>query len=995
MKKTICIFLTFLLLIGLFSTFSVLAKEEDTVSQDGIELTITTKKLKEGKEAKAIVEIKNTNLYDVNNLKLNISVPKGLSVKSGEAETNGIKIASHDTYTQEIILSTSNASRTTILIIIVISSGVILLAAAITTIVIVARKKKKKSFKNMSTYVCLLLCVSLLFSYLPLCSSAESNDLNLSVSEKVKIKDKSYTITATITKDDSTTAFTQDLSIFFDFYADKTDIHVGDNEQVTFLAIIDQQTFPQGKPVYLYSGDNNYGEMHDDGLNGDVIANDGTYTFCTSLCQDEQHIDNFYASSDGKCSREFSISFYDDLTYEQLSAGDKILDELTTLTNNKYATGDTNADFELAKQTLAEVKNILDQKKQSGEITSYYENDDGIVFITNTGLEYTFLYECLLHDESLQQPSGGNSSVAEMSRMSAPNGSSGMTATILETWNSSICILKPFNWQHPNDNLDNSSNLITQTGLPYELGAKYENSNVTVEVLKNLQPYHIILIDSHGGKNLICTGETPTNQTMEQYSRDRQAHRIGVCGVSGAENEQFYYVTQDFFSTYYTRGELDDAFIYLGTCHGADSPELSNALQYAGAKTVMAYTNSVYTNYCEQMCETLISKMCMQTSGQYNTVSDALSLAKSELGATDESDNWLTRIIQYLSGRNAAELQLLGDANFTLSTFSGKLTGKVCSAQDQTHTLNNAMIKVYQNETLKAVQYTDANGQFNMILPAGYYQIKVYSPGYMEFKANINVEGNSKLYIETLLMIGNSTGTNGTASGRIINTLMGTGESGVVLNVYPDWNNDTSTEQPIATSTSDSSGNYSLDLPLGNYTVVMSKSGFIDSFFNIVVYDANSPNQDGMITPEIAGNQFLITLTWGEYPDDLDSHVVGTLSNGSTFHVYYHHTDEYDEGINVCNLDYDDTDSYGPEHTTIIGTTEKPYYFYVHRYAGSGSIATSGAKVTVQQGNRIIAQFNAPVDKGNSDYWNVFAITSNGLEVRNTITSSAETGYAS
>lgn len=92
--------------------------------------------------------------------------------------------------------------------------------------------------------------------------------------------------------------------------------------------------------------------------------------------------------------------------------------------------------------------------------------------------------------------------------------------------------------------------------------------------------------------------------------------------------------------------------------------------------------------------------------------------------------------------------------------------------------------------------------------------------------------------------------------------------------------------------------------------------------------------------------------------------------------------------------DKDLTEMYGPEHVTLKANSENPYYYYIYRYAGSGTVASSGAKVTIHQGNTIVAEFNVPTDLGDGDYWNVFAIKNGQLIVRNTMTSSAETTYA-
>lgn len=111
-----------------------------------------------------------------------------------------------------------------------------------------------------------------------------------------------------------------------------------------------------------------------------------------------------------------------------------------------------------------------------------------------------------------------------------------------------------------------------------------------------------------------------------------------------------------------------------------------------------------------------------------------------------------------------------------------------------------------------------------------------------------------------------------------------------------------------------------------------------------------------------------IVLRWGSTPRDLDSHLTGPAVSGSgRFHTYYGQKHYYQDGsyndANVedtveaylahkyaAELDYDDTDSYGPEITTIHAFTPGDYYFYVHDFTNLGSTtstALSESDVTV------------------------------------------------
>lgn len=326
----------------------------------------------------------------------------------------------------------------------------------------------------------------------------------------------------------------------------------------------------------------------------------------------------------------------------------------------------------------------------------------------------------------------------------------------------------------------------------------------------------------------------------------------------------------------------------------------------------------------------------------------------------------------------------------------GNLAGKVCKASDRSTPITNAQITVYkENESERYTKITvDESGNYSRKLPTGNYRVEVNAEGYIPFTAYATVTENEITYMETFLMVEGEEGTYGVASGTVKNALTGGGIADVNLTVRSGWSNDANGEI-IATATTSANGTYSFDLPLGNYTVCAEKDGYISTFFNIVVQTTSTGNQNGTMTPIVSGDNFRVVLTWGQNPSDLDSHVVGTLNNGDSFHVYYGHKSQFDGSTEVCNLDVDDTTSYGPETITLNVTSSQPYYYYIYKYAGTGTVAASGAQIKVYQGENLVATYNVPTDQGGNNYWNVFAIVDGTLVTRNTITSSAELNYAS
>lgn len=334
-----------------------------------------------------------------------------------------------------------------------------------------------------------------------------------------------------------------------------------------------------------------------------------------------------------------------------------------------------------------------------------------------------------------------------------------------------------------------------------------------------------------------------------------------------------------------------------------------------------------------------------------------------------------------------------GAAQSGRSRSIGTLSGRICKASDRISPIAQAAIRLYRDDKLCDILAADESGNYSLSLPEGDYRIEITAQGYVSCRSYASVVYNTNTYMETFLLVEGDEEELGYAYGTISNAMTGIGIENVTLELRSGWN-DPGDGRIVATVTTDSYGYYNVELPLGNYTMSATKDGYISTAVNIVVQDYTEISQNGTIAPVGYGDVYRIVLTWGRDPDDLDSHVEGTLSGGGNFHVYYGDKWWHDGDVEVCNLDVDDTTSYGPETVTLNATVDAPYYYYVHRYAGSGSLATSEAQVKVYQGGTLIGMFNVPTDQGSADYWNVFAIVNGELVVENTITSYANTGYA-
>lgn len=213
---------------------------------------------------------------------------------------------------------------------------------------------------------------------------------------------------------------------------------------------------------------------------------------------------------------------------------------------------------------------------------------------------------------------------------------------------------------------------------------------------------------------------------------------------------------------------------------------------------------------------------------------------------------------------------------------------------------------------------------------------------------------------------GENTTTKVAVSGQIIDVTSGqkvTAETS--LKFRKGVNNTTgSVEETVITS----NGTYSVELLADTYTVEVSADDYTTEHFELVVPQTSSVEQDFSISPELAASQIRIVLEWGSTPHDLDSHLEGTSSGGSSVNVNFTNR----EVSGVANLDVDDTNGGGPE-TITIDDTRGSYVYKVHQFSSDGSLATSGATVKIYTGSSsqpIVVSVPSDVDS----WWEVCTI---------------------
>ncbi len=354
-------------------------------------------------------------------------------------------------------------------------------------------------------------------------------------------------------------------------------------------------------------------------------------------------------------------------------------------------------------------------------------------------------------------------------------------------------------------------------------------------------------------------------------------------------------------------------------------------------------------------------------------------------------------------GKTIADFYLPNVLNYQqiIAQANGGTEGTIKGSVKDALTLNGLAgvgVKVKKDNQYSGLTESDGDGQFNVASPVGENIVVEFTKaGYLPvIYQNVSVSVNEDTYLEPVLQIDDAHSGNGSISGSIYNALDGTGISGCTLNLRSGIN---ATEGfVVATGLTENNGSYSIQgLPAGHYTIQAQRQGFTESYFTVVcIGGQNQGNQNGTMTPVLNEDEIRVILTWGETPDDLDSHLTGPMDGVNRFHIYYNSKIYYQNGIMNAALDYDDTNSFGPETVSIYETSQGTYRYSVHDYTNRSSgysqaLSNSSAQVRVYQGSTMIAGYNVPSNTEGT-LWTVFEMTNGQIVPVNSLTYEASPG---
>ena len=412
---------------------------------------------------------------------------------------------------------------------------------------------------------------------------------------------------------------------------------------------------------------------------------------------------------------------------------------------------------------------------------------------------------------------------------------------------------------------------------------------------------------------------------------------------------------------------------------------VSNAASVRAVNNVVAIPNIIFEYY--DVKKGVNSSEVLSYGDLKFVTNDGTQLKASDgkltlPAATASGSTYITATYLHTDGKTYSTI-------FRVLITGSILEGKVSAYTDNLSSgaLEGALVELYTASNSAApvgTQRTDGDGRFSFNVAEGSYRIVVSADGYRTLTSSQQVGPNEIKYTEhMLLMDDRQTGT-GTAGGTVSNALNGRGVSGAQIRLRTNWNNTTGAYVDGFETVTNSSGRYTVtDVPVGYYTVEASLDGYVTGYTNIIVLSENAKTDfDFTITPELADDEIRIVLTWGASPSDLDSHLIGRTPDNGTFNVYYSNKVYRYNGVEMANLDVDDTSSYGPETITILGDIYGVYTYAVHNFSNRSStnstaLSYSGAVVRVFIGSYQVAEYHVPTDQVGT-YWTVFQIDGAG-----------------
>lgn len=417
----------------------------------------------------------------------------------------------------------------------------------------------------------------------------------------------------------------------------------------------------QSTGVWLYDN-GNYN------ANGDDIPNDGCYTGSYRIDHGAEEDVIFTARAavgNGAVTTDaYSIFVYYELTDAQTEQMDAIEHGVWQIVSSAWAAAGSSDDAAVIAGIRSDVESYLAPHISAGTVAELSFEEEGCC--------YCWSYPQIGVDTMIQigrpQPEQPDVKREAGLRGQFPVGAgtdstSAQTDTVdLDVTYSvgKVVILNAFGSGHSwSQAYDAIGRKLEEAGFEVDYVYDFECSD-----FMELEDYDsMVLVNSHGNtylggqnsKPMICTEEKQSKEKNKTYSADLKKNRIEKVTLNNGD--KVYWIAPKLFTDYYADDSMDSPIVYLGCCRNypENNTKMVDALKKAGASAVCGYDASVYTSYDTPMLETIVERLAAGDS-----IEEAVQQARSAHGDQDPNKD-----TDWLWNRNA-RLKIYGDEDAVL-----------------------------------------------------------------------------------------------------------------------------------------------------------------------------------------------------------------------------------------------------------------------------------------------------------------------------------------
>lgn len=357
---------------------------------------------------------------------------------------------------------------------------------------------------------------------------------------------------------------------------------------------------------------------------------------------------------------------------------------------------------------IAEVGEAIRQAYEEGSIRAYATDDFGVYYIDENNVP------------TIWQPNvegylaGGNTASLEILELEPCDAELGSAAG------------------------ERASRIASGTNRYYR-PTPYAGTQVTVDRMTEITNNQVVLLISHGGhfpiaglsvNNLLLTGEKWTDPYTKISENQMEKWNDGTGGCpyffrNVGEPFDRVAVSPSFVAD--CCGEMENTFIFLGTCFSGEHEPLMQAFADKGA-SVIGFSNLTSVDYSTKVLDYVLDKALSEdpATGRHYTIGDAFDYGKKKAGVGRG----------YIPGQENRKFETYpvfdGDRGF--SFYPGVLTGTV---YDGDAPVESATVRLRRDATgMELQEKTGKDGTFTFNVPAGSYMLDVSAEGYQEISCN-------------------------------------------------------------------------------------------------------------------------------------------------------------------------------------------------------------------------------------------------------------------